>query len=145
LTLALWSSGPYSLATELDAAFATARRGFEQGDVRMILVSGALAVETRHDFASVSIGLGPRLELGWGLAEGQAASAEIVEFTGRALILTVALGASLRVPLTHDFGLGVLAEAGDVVRGLEAVVDGERIAGWRGGFVSVTAGLWLEL
>jgi hypothetical protein len=133
------------VVSELDLSFSTARRGLAQGDVRLFLISGALALEARHDFRVVSIGIGPRFELGWGAVEGRPGDDDIDALSGRALVSTASLGLSFRVPLLRGFGVIVLGEAGDTIRGLEAIVDGERSAAWRGSFLSVTAGLWLAL
>jgi hypothetical protein len=145
LTQSLWGDEPYSLVLELDAAFAAAERGFSEGDVRLFLVSGIIALEARHDFSLLQLGIGPRFELGWGRVDGSASSDAIAENGGAAFVFSSALGVSLRAPLASRFGLSLLLEAGFIVRGIEAVVGEEATIGWRGSYLSATAGLWVDL
>jgi hypothetical protein len=145
LTQSLWGAEPYSLALEVDAAFATAGRGFSQGDVRLYLVSGIIALEARHDFSLLQLGIGPRFELGWGRASGDASSDAVIERGGDAFVFSSALGISLRAPLADRFGLSLLLEAGFIVRGIEALVGEEAAIGWRGSYLSAAAGVWVDL
>ena len=145
LTQSIWSQDQYSFVLGIDASFSTAGSSFPEGDVRLFLISGTITAEARHDFSFLSLGIGPRFEIGFGLIDGSASLPDVEEHSGRGLVLTTSLGLSAYVPFVDDFGLSLIAEGGLTIRGLEAIVAEERATGWRGSFVTITLGLWLNL
>jgi hypothetical protein len=145
LTHRLWIAGAFSIDGALDLAFAAATRQLPQGGVRLFQLSAGGGAAARWRFDTISFGIGPHLEVGWGYAGGSAASEAITADSAHALVGTAALVASFRWAFADSLGLMLALEGGLMLKGIEAAVDGETQAGWRGAFTGATAGLYFEL
>lgn len=115
------------------------------GDVEITLVSGRAGVALASETESLSAALGPRLELGWGHAEGRPFEVGTRGDSGGAFVATTSLAASLRVRLVDRWWALIEPEVGGVLRGFRARADERAPAGVTGALAGVGVGIALRL
>jgi hypothetical protein len=115
------------------------------GDVDLRLVSGRVGAALASESDAMSVELGPRLELGWGAAEGRPFDVGTQGRSGDAFVATTSLVALLRLRLVDRWWAVVEPEVGGVLRGFRARADQRAPGGITGAMVGLGVGVALRL
>lgn len=114
------------------------------GRVSIGAAGGGLGVGLGARFGDVVLDVGPLLRAAVGWAAGTPTVAGARASAGEALVMTLALQATLRVRLVEGLSALVGLELGAPVVGLEASVDGAVVAGMSGALLGARVGLSLD-
>ena len=111
------------------------------GDVDLRLLSGRIGLSLSSESESLGAELGPRLELGWGGAEGEPFDVGTRGQSGGAFVSTLSLAALLRMRLVDRWWAVVEPEVGGVLKGFRARADERAPGGLTGAMVGVGLGI----
>jgi hypothetical protein len=127
------------------AGLLVGRSGSNVGDVDALLVHGFAGYRLFHEELGrgLSLGLGPRVGVGWIQVAGSSSDAEIETSSASAPYFDASVFGELRADVSPLLRFSLGAEAG-VARGLVALADGDPVASYDGFFVGGFLGLWLS-
>jgi hypothetical protein len=109
------------------------------------LATGSLGMSTGYRWELAEIGLGPRLELGWGQVRVTSMDVPTRIPDHGDVVIVASVIATGRARLTRRFWLSLDVELGHVLRGLDAHSLGRSPAGFRGALGGARIGVALEL
>jgi hypothetical protein len=135
--------GPLRLRLDAGALYGTTTDVL--GDVELQLLSGRIGLALASDSEMLAAELGPRLELGWGGAEGRPFDSDTRGSSGGAFVSTMSLAALLRVRLVDRWWAVIEPEVGGVLRGFRARADERAPGGITGAMVGVGLGFAARL
>jgi hypothetical protein len=113
--------------------------------VDLTLVSGRVGVALAGESEAMAAELGPRLELGWGSAEGRPFDPGTRGDSGGTFVATMSLAATVRLRLVDVWWAVLEPEVGGVLRGFRARADGRSAGGVTGAMAGVGVGVALRL
>jgi hypothetical protein len=130
---------------DLDLGASQARAPGALGTVWLRSASAGLGLGPRLAAGSMAVHLGLRAELGYAWIRGETALAEVRTGSGSELIANLGLRLALEAPARGRLRPGLALEAGGILRGVKADVDGQPVAGMTGYYVLVALGIAVSL
>jgi hypothetical protein len=111
------------------------------GDVTTMSVTGAVAVLASRIAGPLELAIGPRVEAGWVESRGVSHATDVRGGSVAAPIATIGLEASVSVTVITGWRGVVLADLGQVLSEVDAVADGQVVAGVDGLTLGLRVGL----
>ena len=130
---------PLRLRLDAEALFGTSYDPL--GSISVKLVAFGAAVVLAHHTGPIDVEVGPRLEIGWGAASGNAASTTTISGSGSTAIVDASAVLALRVALFDAYWASFASDFGGVLHGLDAQADARKAAGFGGPIAGAAIGL----
>jgi hypothetical protein len=116
-----------------------------RGKIDLWLISGAIGLSFGVGSPAFQFELGPRLELGWGHAEGRPTVAGVIGHQGGDVVAVASLVGAGRVFVGAGFWTTLELEVGPVLKGFAATVDQQAAATFGGAMGAARFGLAFSL
>jgi hypothetical protein len=131
-----FSWGSRRVRLRIDAGYVFGSTGTAVGNVAVGVPSAGLGL-TLAGGDAVGFDVGPRAEIGYATFTGSSNDPVVSATTTSGVVVNVSVVGAIRFALNGDWRLGIGAEAGWVLRGLEADANGTRVVGWGGPMAGV--------
>ena len=120
---------------------ALGRPSVDLGAVTVGMVSAAGTAGPRFSVGRAALDVGASLSGGWAWVRGEPDVAGVSAGSGGGFVAAAGVRLAVQAPATHWLRFHAAGEAGAVLRGLDADVDGRAAAGIAGAYVSIAAGV----
>ena len=133
------SGGRWHAALALDGALG--QPSVDLGAVSVRMLGGAVSAGPRFSVANATIDVGPSASAGWAWVRGEPGAASVAARAGNGFVAAAGARVAVQLPASGWLRFHAAGEAGGVLYGLDADVNGSAAAGISGAYVSVAVGV----